>query len=266
MSKYLKLFNLHNGYEDFTQTENFKLPNVSFCKDHMKVVHYNPLPERRIIAKFNITDTNNPTKILNHTTSFSLIEIDGVKQPSVVTEYTFNRFGTHTIKYTLTDTTIESGAFQSCTNLISITIPDNVTLMKGSAFEYCYNLTSVTIGNGVTEIGDSAFENCSSLTSITIPNSVTSIGEYAFAWCPQLTSVTFGSGVTNIEKEIFYNCYNLQTIISLATTAPTIKYNTFLMVNSNGTLYVPQGSFGYNFWMMNDNYYLGKYGWTKIEQ
>jgi hypothetical protein len=31
-------------------------------------------------------------------------------------------------------------------------------------------------------------------------------------------------------------------------------------------LYVPTGSTGYNVWMGTGKYYLGKYGWTKVEQ
>ena len=51
-----------------------------------------------------------------------------------------------------------------------------VTRIGNSAFEKCSSLTSVTIPNSVTSIGDWAFSYCTGLTSITIPNSVTSIG------------------------------------------------------------------------------------------
>ena len=59
----------------------------------------------------------------------------------------------------------------------------SVTSIGDSAFECCSSLTSVTIPNSVTSIGNSAFAQCSSLTSVTIPNSVTSIGNSAFAQC-----------------------------------------------------------------------------------
>ena len=48
------------------------------------------------------------------------------------------------------------------------------------AFQSCSGLTSVTIPNSVTSIEESAFFGCSGLTSVTIPNSVTSIGWWSF--------------------------------------------------------------------------------------
>ena len=65
----------------------------------------------------------------------------------------------------------------------------SVTSIGRGAFRSCSDLTSVTIPNSVTSIGRSAFDGCSGLTSVTIPNSVTSIGDYAFSNCSGLTSV-----------------------------------------------------------------------------
>ena len=43
MGKYIKLFDTHSQYESSTaDTQNFILPNVSYCKDQANVVHYNP--------------------------------------------------------------------------------------------------------------------------------------------------------------------------------------------------------------------------------
>ena len=58
-----------------------------------------------------------------------------------------------------------------------------LTTIIDKAFQTCSTLTSVTIPDSVTSIGEYAFAHCRGLTSITIPNSVTSIGDYAFAGC-----------------------------------------------------------------------------------
>ena len=51
----------------------------------------------------------------------------------------------------------------------------SVTSIGLSAFEDCSGLTSVVIPNSVSYINGYAFSGCSGLTSVEIPNSVTSI-------------------------------------------------------------------------------------------
>ncbi len=114
-------------------------------------------------------------------------------------------------------TSIGNSAFQGCTSLTSITIPDTVTTIESYAFFYCTSLTSITIGNGVTTIGTYAFRDCTSLTSVTIPDSVTSISGYTFWCCDSLTSVTIGNGVTSIDSYAFRDCTSL-TFVTFKNT------------------------------------------------
>lgn len=87
-------------------------------------------------------------------------------------------------------TAIGDWAFEYCTEVTGITIPDSVTSIGNWAFYYCPKLTSVTIGNGVETIGNWAFSKCNGLTSIYIPANVTSIGGGAFSDCGALESFT----------------------------------------------------------------------------
>jgi hypothetical protein len=109
-------------------------------------------------------------------------------------------------------TRIGNSAFNGCSNLTSVTIPDSVTSISGFAFQGCSSLTSITIPDGVTSIAGFTFEGCSSLTSITIPNNVTSIGNSAFAGCSSLTSITIPDNVTSIGDYAFSGCSNLQAV------------------------------------------------------
>ena len=79
-----------------------------------------------------------------------------------------------------------------------------------SAFEYCTNLTTVIIPNSVTSIGIYAFRGCTGLTSVTIPDSVTSIGFGAFSDCSGLKYVKFEGTVAEwnvIEKGISWSLF-----------------------------------------------------------
>ena len=114
---------------------------------------------------------------------------------------------------TMSVTSIGSSAFNGCTGLTSVTIPNSVTSIGSSAFSDCTGLTSVTIPNSVTSIGSSAFNGCTGLTSVTIPNSVTSIGSSAFNGCTGLTSVTIGNSVTSIGSYAFSGCTGLTSIV-----------------------------------------------------
>ena len=105
-----------------------------------------------------------------------------------------------------------NGAFESCTKLTKITIPNSVISIDYQAFYSCSGLTSITIPDSVTSIGFSAFQECSGLTSITIPDSVTSIGNYAFQYCIGLTSITIPDSVTSIGNLAFSNCSGLTSI------------------------------------------------------
>ena len=131
-------------------------------------------------------------------------------------------------------------AFDGCSSLTSVAIPDSVTIIGHLAFNNCDHLASVNIPESVTSIGDAAFDECSSLTSVTIPNSVTSIGDAAFHNCSSLTSVTIGNGVTSIGYGAFYSCSSLNKAYFLGN-APRMEMGFFIV----GYSYVHYGVFDY---------------------
>ncbi len=87
-------------------------------------------------------------------------------------------------------TEIGDYAFEGCTGLTAVKIPNSVTKTGDNAFAGCTGLTAVTIPDSVTKIGGGAFSGCTGLTAVTIPDNVTEIGESAFQGCTGLTVYT----------------------------------------------------------------------------
>ena len=135
-------------------------------------------------------------------------------------------------------TFIGNFAFSGCSSLTSLNIPNSVTSIANLAFSYCSSLTSVTIPNSVTYIGNQAFRGCSSLTSLTIPNSVTHIGYSAFYGCSSLTSLTIPNSVTSIEHYTFYGCSCL-TSVTIPNSVTSIGQNAFYGCSSLTSVTIP---------------------------
>ena len=108
-------------------------------------------------------------------------------------------------------TGIGDHAFNACTGLKHVTIPDSVTMIGPSAFYECSGLTGVTIPDSVTEIEGYAFCLCTSLKDMEIPDSVTRIGKMAFT-ASALTSVTIPASVEEIGNWAFGTCLSLKNI------------------------------------------------------
>ncbi|MDR2448251.1 MAG: leucine-rich repeat domain-containing protein [Treponema sp.] len=101
--------------------------------------------------------------------------------------------------------TINQGAFDSCENLESISLPEatdiiNTTASGYGAFYKCIKLTSVYAPK-VETIAHRSFYGCASLADISLP-SVTQIGEYAFKGCSNLVNIAMPQTVV-IDSNAF---------------------------------------------------------------
>ena len=179
-------------------------------------------------------------------------------------------------------TSICGYAFEFCSSLTSITIPNSVTSIGDSAFKDCTSLTSITIPNSVTSIGNDVFNGCISLTSINVDSNnekymsdngvlytkdkkilikypgkkegteylilqgVESIEDYAFYRCTSLTNITIPNSVTSIGQEVFSDCRRL-TNITIPNSVTSIGSNAFEYCRSLTNIVIPSSvtSIGY---------------------
>ena len=87
-----------------------------------------------------------------------------------------------------------------------------MTEIEDSAFEGCTGLTSITIPNSVTEIGSSAFAECTSLTDILIGNSIKKINANVFDGCENLRSITIAAMTPPTMGEHDFDTLDFRTI------------------------------------------------------
>jgi hypothetical protein len=133
-------------------------------------------------------------------------------------------------------TSIGDYAFEQCSSLTNVMIPNSITNIGESAFFHCYNLTTATIPSSVLSIGEDAFGVCSSLGGVTIPNGVISIGDNAFEECDCLTNVTIPASVTSIGQGAFFWCDNVGSVTFLGN-APNLEPSAFQFCNSLNGVY-----------------------------
>ena len=141
-------------------------------------------------------------------------------------------------------TIIGQSAFEDCSSITGIKIPDSVTQIKKWSFSGCNKLKKIDIPSSVSNIESYVFIRCNSLSAITvnsnnseysdqgsngifsrdgkelyvgckkttIPEGVTNIETYAFRECDGLSSVRIPSSVTSIGFPAFWKCDDLVSI------------------------------------------------------
>ncbi len=222
------MLSLHAMAYDFFYTYQGKKLYYTITSSNTVEVTYYRHPQNN--NNFVSGDVVIPSSVTNNGTTYSVTSIGASAFQSCS--------GLTSVTIPNSITSIGDSAFADCSGLTSVTIGNSVTSIGNYAFYECSGLTSSTIGNSVTSIGGLAFYNCSSLTSITIPNSVTSIGDSAFADCSGLTSITIGNSVTSIGGSAFENCSSL-TSVTIPNSVTLISEWAFLGCSGLTSVTIP---------------------------
>ena len=121
---------------------------------------------------------------------------------------------------------IDKSSFASCSDMIGIVLPKNVSSIGGSCFEKS-GLRAISFANcSVKVIGKNAFDGCEHLCKITFPQTLEIIDESAFNGCCKLKKICLPPNTCVIAKAAFKNC-GLESVDMSKTGIKTISEDTF---------------------------------------
>ena len=178
-------------------------------------------------------------------------------------------------------TRIGDAAFNFCTSLRSVTIPESVTSIGLDAFSYCSSLYTIVIPDGITSVGEAAFSHTPWFdlqpdgliyigkvayrykgimpegTEITLKESTVGIAGSAFLTditddyqggisnCKGLTSINIPNSVTYIGSCAFQDCKGL-TSIKVPISVTSIGKNAFYGCSVLTSIAVEEGNANYD--------------------
>ncbi len=159
----------------------------------------------------------------------------------------------------------DSGVFENCSALETITVPTSFGEVQSRMFVGCTSLKSVVIEDGIQLIRDSAFSGCTSLESVELPESLTEIRNWAFANCTSLQEIKLPSGVTTLSLGLFEGCSSLQNVV-LPASLDSISNHAFTscvslqeIVLPKTVKYISDIAFGEMDYTYGDENYLSSY-------
>ena len=168
---------------------------------------------------------------------------------SAIEEIIYSEESISVIRFVEPLTTIGADAFNGCTNLQNISLPNSVESVSERAFFNCTNLEAITLGARLRNCGAKAFNNCINLyslhissimdwckitftdktsnpayysqallvdgekiTKINIPNGLASLSAYAFCGNIYVDTVAIPSSLQSIGVGAFEECTNLRRV------------------------------------------------------
>ncbi len=111
---------------------------------------------------------------------------------------------------------IDSDAFNGCTALTTLRLPEGLVGIGYRAFQGCTGLTSVDLPDTVYDVADNTFAGCTALETITLPDKLTALAAGMFAGCTSLKELTLPAGIADIgimeDGSGFADCTALENV------------------------------------------------------
>lgn len=143
--------------------------------------------------------------------------------PSQVSAWVYPMYsGEEAYEVEVTVTGIGTHAFDGCSELTSVTLPNTLQYIDSYAFLGCTSLKSIDLPEGLEVLGYSAFQE-SGLESIVLPSSITEMDWNVFYGCESMTDVTVPEGFAELPGTFMF-CTALKrvtlpnTLLSLSST------------------------------------------------
>ena len=108
-------------------------------------------------------------------------------------------------------------------------LPVSLTTLGECAFQNCTGITRVCLPEGVTVVPRYAFNGCTKLNGVVLSKQTATIEDWAFAGTA-LTGISLLATVTSLGDNVFHNCSELIGVQSYPATAPTITATTSAMI------------------------------------
>lgn len=106
---------------------------------------------------------------------------------------------------------IAYSAFNECSSLPSIELPNSIRAIQDRAFYRCKQLKTIKLPSHLQHIGDYAFYFCG-INELHLPNTLEYIGESAFFECKNLIHVELPHSVKYLGKWAFHGCNRLESL------------------------------------------------------
>ena len=178
-----------------------------------------------------------------------LLNLDETAFNVAIAEVIYSEYDINVIRFEGDVTTIGEGAFEECTNIFNLSLPNSVNSIGDYAFYDCKNMECLTLGEGIRSCGAEAFEGCYNLrslhvpsiyswchiafanrnanplyfaehllimgtkiTSLNIPMGIEAINDYAFSYAVGIKNVTIPTTLKTIGKDAFEGCDNINEV------------------------------------------------------
>lgn len=112
-----------------------------------------------------------------------------------------------------------SSTFYNNNYIKEVTVPNTIISLLnkgfsdcGGAFEGCSKLQKIILPENLKEIDIYSFQNCSKLDNVIIPDNVTNLSLFTFKNCTSLKNITLSKNLKKMYDGTFYGCTALEDI------------------------------------------------------